>query len=285
MVAVLLFLLIVFLAVVASIIIRNAKEKRRDALEKKHYTFVQEHSVLLRELCKINERYSFHSIPQDYKLRNNYDNANYYETISCKDYLIYQLRFCRREILSHFNLARQNRIKYVAYEEEMKALLPLLHQFDCESQELRQDTLYRLEEEAYRETKYCPVTETYVSVLLVLTKMNGVICASKAEQFSESEINALLPRLIGVGGFYQDRAIWDSICRVERGKVSNQLRFQIYERDGYRCKQCGRTEDEVGGLEIDHIRPISQGGKSELHNLQTLCRDCNKEKGATYRKY
>lgn len=31
-------------------------------------------------------------------------------------------------------------------------------------------------------------------------------------------------------------------------------------------------------LEIDHILPISKGGKSTIDNLQTLCKTCNKEK-------
>ncbi|MBE5764088.1 MAG: HNH endonuclease [Clostridiales bacterium] len=59
------------------------------------------------------------------------------------------------------------------------------------------------------------------------------------------------------------------------------MRFEIYARDGYRCKICGRTDREVN-LEIDHIKPIAKGGKSTYDNLQTLCVYCNKEKGDKY---
>jgi 5-methylcytosine-specific restriction endonuclease McrA len=31
-------------------------------------------------------------------------------------------------------------------------------------------------------------------------------------------------------------------------------------------------------LEVDHIKPISKGGKTVLNNLQTLCMDCNRGK-------
>lgn len=78
------------------------------------------------------------------------------------------------------------------------------------------------------------------------------------------------------GNFYVDEEIWHSICRVERGKVTNKLRFYIYERDGYRCRKCGSENN----LEIDHIIPISKGGKSTPNNLQTLCHKCNYEKGS-----
>lgn len=35
-------------------------------------------------------------------------------------------------------------------------------------------------------------------------------------------------------------------------------------------------------MEFDHIKPLSKGGKTELNNLQLLCRKCNRSKGAKY---
>ncbi|HJB68761.1 MAG TPA: HNH endonuclease [Candidatus Fournierella excrementigallinarum] len=32
-------------------------------------------------------------------------------------------------------------------------------------------------------------------------------------------------------------------------------------------------------LEIDHIIPVSKGGRTEEDNLQTLCWKCNRSKG------
>lgn len=94
--------------------------------------------------------------------------------------------------------------------------------------------------------------------------------------FTQKEITSILARLDNKrGNFYLDRNIWDSLCRVERGKVTNKLRFRIYERDGERCVHCGSTRN----LEIDHIIPVSKGGKSIPSNLQTLCHKCNLEKG------
>lgn len=56
------------------------------------------------------------------------------------------------------------------------------------------------------------------------------------------------------------------------------MRFEIYARDGYKCCRCGKSGQYVS-LEIDHIIPISKGGKSTYDNLQTLCHQCNVEKG------
>lgn len=61
-----------------------------------------------------------------------------------------------------------------------------------------------------------------------------------------------------------------------RPPLPTGLRKQVFERDGYRCRQCDGWED----LEADHIVPWSRGGKHELANLQTLCGRCNRAKGA-----
>ena len=61
---------------------------------------------------------------------------------------------------------------------------------------------------------------------------------------------------------------------MARRKLTKQLRTQVLVRDGYRCRMCGRTSDEVK-LQVDHVRPVSAGGTDTLDNLAALCRDCN----------
>jgi 5-methylcytosine-specific restriction endonuclease McrA len=53
------------------------------------------------------------------------------------------------------------------------------------------------------------------------------------------------------------------------------LRYALTVRDGYRCQCCGKTHD----LRMDHVHPVSKGGKTVLDNLQFLCTDCDKAKG------
>lgn len=59
--------------------------------------------------------------------------------------------------------------------------------------------------------------------------------------------------------------------------LSPRLRFEVLKRDGFRCAYCG-TVAEVAQLEVDHVIPESRGGLSELPNLVTACRDCNRGK-------
>lgn len=70
--------------------------------------------------------------------------------------------------------------------------------------------------------------------------------------------------------------------KVERGKMSDSLRYDVMKRDGFRCKLCGREAEDGAKLEVDHIMPISKGGKTTMSNLQTLCKECNRGKRDKY---
>ncbi len=54
------------------------------------------------------------------------------------------------------------------------------------------------------------------------------------------------------------------------------LRREVFERDAYRCIECGDWHD----LTLDHIQPESKGGPATFDNLRTLCRRCNSKKGS-----
>ena len=62
--------------------------------------------------------------------------------------------------------------------------------------------------------------------------------------------------------------------KKERSKMTPKFRYEILKRDKYKCKICGRDSKETI-LHVDHIIPISKGGKTEKNNLQTLCAECN----------
>ena len=60
-----------------------------------------------------------------------------------------------------------------------------------------------------------------------------------------------------------------------KDQIPVALRWEVWERDDFRCQECGCRRD----LTIDHIKPERRGGKTVAKNLQTLCRSCNSKKG------
>jgi len=63
-----------------------------------------------------------------------------------------------------------------------------------------------------------------------------------------------------------------------RRAVSPRTRHQVFERDNFRCRDCGASAATGATLELDHTIPVSKGGSNEIGNLRTLCSDCNRGK-------
>lgn len=69
------------------------------------------------------------------------------------------------------------------------------------------------------------------------------------------------------------------MAATSRVKVMPALRWQVFQRDGWKCVACGRQSHDGVLLHVDHVLPRSKGGKDVLANLQTLCSECNIGKG------
>jgi len=68
--------------------------------------------------------------------------------------------------------------------------------------------------------------------------------------------------------------------RGERRPVSEKERYEVFARDGFRCRACGRGASNGVKLTVDHVVPVDWGGKSEISNYASLCAECNRGKKA-----
>lgn len=245
-------------------------------INEKCKNFVLNHSVAIKRLSQINDRYRFETVP-NLDMRNSYDNENFYADISPVDYLTYQLIYQKNIVLQAMASAERNEKMHLVYTKEVEEI----REFDTYDMQIF--PLFRwfgkgMEQLHFRHRIQKPVTHLAVNVELVLTNINNAYKHSKSRVFQAYEIKNIIERLSDKkGDFFTDENVWQSICRVERGKVSNKMRFAVYERDGNRCRRCGSAYN----LEVDHIFPISKGGKSNFDNLQTLCHVCNVRKSNT----
>jgi hypothetical protein len=275
-------MLLIIIAIIVFCIISAYTKKREE--------FVKETSIALGTLTEINSRHSFLDVPCC-DMASYYDNRNYYENISPLDYLTYQLVHKQKTILSAVKDAEENSKRIIPYQAEVASCS--LGKFGLSStekslssldQKLRDywldygyERICEIEKTLFDAAIRRPVTSINIEVRLYLTNIQGRKLTCKAAVFSTPNILQTIDVLRHkTNGYYSDPEVWHAICRVERGKVSNKMRFAVYNRDGNRCRKCGSTRD----LEVDHIYPISKGGKSTFDNLQTLCHRCNIEKGS-----
>ncbi|MDR3632319.1 MAG: HNH endonuclease [Isosphaeraceae bacterium] len=78
-----------------------------------------------------------------------------------------------------------------------------------------------------------------------------------------------------VGVVRKHKYLLSSSYTVTRTRhIPDDVKREVWDRDGGRCIRCGATEY----LEFDHIIPHARGGANTVKNVQLLCRGCNGEK-------
>jgi 5-methylcytosine-specific restriction endonuclease McrA len=100
---------------------------------------------------------------------------------------------------------------------------------------------------------------------------------------------------------YRDRNILYSLVRVKQWQKNNPEKMAIIKharranvlknggtytvsewldlcgKYNYKCLRCEKTGIK---LTVDHVIPLSKGGKNSIDNIQPLCKPCNSSKGA-----
>jgi len=91
--------------------------------------------------------------------------------------------------------------------------------------------------------------------------------------------------------FYEDWVVsspsWETpvpavimLSEYQKPKKSVRLsKRNVYLRDEYQCQYCSEIVNEKTAS-IDHVLPISKGGKNRWDNLTTACRTCNSNKSS-----
>ena len=60
-----------------------------------------------------------------------------------------------------------------------------------------------------------------------------------------------------------------------KANIPAELRSEVFERDRGVCQYCGER-----GTTLDHVLPVSKGGKANRFNLLVACHACNSKKSA-----
>ena len=120
------------------------------------------------------------------------------------------------------------------------------------------------------------------------TKAIHAFCADRQKSDEKGEDASSLPEgpaILGQAPSQQPDAMVFAEATVE-AIVSKRrtprdpgwrLRHQVFVRDQFRCRYCGRSPATHLGLTLqpDHIIPYTKGGETVLENLQLLCQECN----------
>ena len=126
---------------------------------------------------------------------------------------------------------------------------------------------------------FYPVYDSYLQIAMgapvrfekLIEKLNQYLRESDTSDSRDNEENK-------ASGFSDIERMKVRELAEQRVKVMPSIRWQVFQRDDWKCVACGRGAQDGIILQVDHIVPRSKGGKDTLNNFQTLCHICNLRK-------
>lgn len=169
----------------------------------------------------------------------------------------------------------ENRKTLILYNEQVQAIKDASTQSDYGG--VPENVYKRKEEKIFNKLIITPRTDTLLAYKVTYTSPKG---QNHYEQTWPLRADYLMHALASANLAVQHH----ESKQYQRTMLTNSMRYDVLKRDGFRCQICGRSvkDDPYLKLHVDHIIPVSKGGKSIMSNLRTLCDDCNLGKKDKY---
>ena len=110
------------------------------------------------------------------------------------------------------------------------------------------------------------------AISLVVLEKAEILEGDESKSFRSEKLSIPFPKVIRLLAYVE-------IPQFMRKNVSKKI---AYARDFHTCQYCGRHKKELKKKErltIDHVKPVSKGGKTTWDNIVTACNSCNDKKG------
>lgn len=247
--------------ILASLLTLFVKQIQR--LHVKHY------STVYNDLLALNEKYSFfEDIPASYSLTHMMKSKQALERANANEIFLYEM-YNDSTLEAAFEKISSNISMFEKYMEEYKNM----------KEKGMVDGKRKFNQDV--EQKMCEkIIKNPVQDIKVDLKLEYI--SAKGKKHYWKSFSASYKNLLYVYKEVPYRQIMKYQAQVERSKMSDALRYKVLTRDGHRCVICGATAQDGVKLHVDHIIPVSKGGKTELNNLRTLCERCNLGKSNRY---
>ncbi len=242
------------------------------ARHKKHFEYVRDHSELLRSAAAINGKYEFKNFKQQITIRQRFDNkGNWYRTEP--------VSLLTKEIREDFASWKEtqkkieyNKTQYPLYKKEIFGLKSTLTEEACKANKLSYRKCCEIENKLFDNLIKCPGFSVSAHVYMRYLSPKGKVDLTKEDVFNYVQISRIID---SVSSRRVDRETYKRLAQAERGVLTDSMRYDVMKRDGFRCVLCGMSRKDGAILHVDHIIPVSKGGKTEMKNLRTLCERCN----------
>lgn len=263
-----LFLLLALLLLGVLIFVPLYFTKKYDNKKK----FVKEKGFYYNKVVLLNNKYEFNITRKKYRIDHRASSKRGLDNLDLSDIVMFYLNENIDDFRDNFISIGDNLDKYKAYEKDFDSITRIKYKYkekDIIGKEFKSvEKFSKFEKNMTNSIKYKNKESLTVMVYATYISPKGRNSYYKNAQFDYNDVLDIYQRLKAYEEF-------KSTTRYQRSIMTDSLRYDILRRDNFRCQICGTTAKEGAKLHVDHIIPISKGGKTTPDNLQTLCERCN----------
>ncbi len=241
--------------------IQNSREKEK----KQRYDLVAACSPKYRQLQELLAGSPVFAIPELFSTELVFTSRKSMENAEEKDVIILAANICEelKELYAGLLTNRENR----------DAFLQAAAQIADTPEEVMASS--GLPVKKFRETEDEMVREMIGSIREDSTvEIHLRYCTPKGEYLAERTVRTDYRGLKEAYSSHRKQEAARLAEEYERSKLSASLRYDVMIRDRFRCVLCGASQEDGAELYVDYIRPVSEGGKTEMDNLRTICSRC-----------
>jgi 5-methylcytosine-specific restriction endonuclease McrA len=236
---------------------------------------IKKNSKLFIELQNLNSCYAalFYQIDAEYNLHMNCNSLQKYRNNNNGEAIMHYICVCVRENetiwTARYDKINNNKNNLKKYLDEYETIK---HRYSGKSYQTvkRKTILFSQKQYIKFEEKYCkdkllkPITSLSIKVKLSYTSPAGRKHYATKWIIEKTYVDEIFIRI-------KNKKAMEQSIAYQRTMMTTGKRYDVLRRDKFTCQICGRTQNDGAKLEVDHIIPVSKGGKTADHNLQTLC--------------
>ena len=259
-------------------VVVNRKKISKWLVEKKDVRIInklKKQSLLYSNIEKLNNEYDFEPLKPLYDSYNVYRKSDL-SNLNIDDYLLMTINNRYSDLTEYCKKSYSLYTQYKEYETKYEQLKEYINDEEAIKLKIKNDKYVECQNRLLRDYKMVNPNNFAIVIYVNYSSKKGRVKDKRYRKYNYFEYKDILKEY---NSLKETKMLWQISSRVERAKMSESLRYDILKRDNFRCKICGATERDGVKLHVDHIIPVSKGGKTEPSNLQTLCSRCNIGKG------
>ncbi len=237
---------------------------------KREEEYVKEISPKIKEITLINNKYVFREITNNkHFIREREYSRRSLDRVTGYSIIMYNI---------------ENNVNYLRTDIENALYnINLLWDYKKDIEDVLKKEF--VNESNYTDKKYKRVEDKILRKIiytkndfLITLKVEAYYESNKGNTYIKKNGNYNFEELVSYYNEWLNGGKYKESIKREREIMNSEIRYNVLKRDNYTCKICGATSRDGVKLHVDHIIPVSRGGKTVMSNLQTLCDRCNRGK-------